>query len=319
MNTPTEVSPSNYGEVPVKSSGDSSKNGNSDKCARENGTNRKTRGGGKWTSNATGKEASSTAQSLGTLKHMHLHLTRSFAMASGSKLSEDYEDILCKETEAMSILQSPSVWVTRWVDYTSKYGLGYMLANGSIGVYFNDSTKIILSSNGENFEYMERTSARAAKIAALKGLASPEAQRAAHTLSDFPTSLTKKVTLLKHFKSYLKGQDEDRDDKPSEDEVNALKTGSGDQDMIYVKKWVRTRHAILFRMSNRTVQVTFFDKTEIILASQAKLVTYVDKARKRTTYSLYEITRSKRSEIQKRLKYTKDILQQLISGKRSSS
>ena len=76
-------------------------------------------------------------------------------MASGSKLSEDYEDILCKETEAMSILQSPSVWVTRWVDYTSKYGLGYMLANGSIGVYFNDSTKIILSSNGENFEYME--------------------------------------------------------------------------------------------------------------------------------------------------------------------
>ena len=89
--------------------------------------------------------------------------------------------------------------------------------------------------------------------------------------------------------------------------------------MIYVKKWVRTRHAILFRMSNRTVQVAFFDKTEIILASQAKLVTYVDKSRKRTTYSLYEITRSKRSEIQKRLKYTKDILQQLISGKRSSS
>ena len=243
-------------------------------------------------------------------------LTRSFALASGEKLlPEDMlpEDMLCKE------YQQPSVWVTRWVDYTSKYGLGYMLANGSIGVYFNDSTKIVLSSNGNNFEYMERTSARAAKIAALKGLASPEAQRASHTLTDFPTTLTKKVTLLKHFKSYLKGQDESRSDVPSKDEIDALKAGSGDQSMIYVKKWVRTRHAILFRMSNRTVQVAFFDKTEIILASQAKLVTYVDKSRKRTTYSLYEITRSKRSEIQKRLKYTKDILQQLISGKRSSS
>ena len=126
---------------------------------------------------------------------MHLHLTRSFAMASGEKpLPEDFEDMLCKETEAMSILQTPSVWVTRWVDYTSKYGLGYMLANGSIGVYFNDSTKIVLSSNGNNFEYMERTSARAAKIAALKGLASPEAQRASHTLAAFPPTLTKKVT-----------------------------------------------------------------------------------------------------------------------------
>ena len=125
--------------------------------------------------------------------------------------------------------------------------------------------------------------------------------------------------ISQNLKSYLKGQDESRSDVPSKDEIDALKAGSGDQSMIYVKKWVRTRHAILFRMSNRTVQVAFFDKTEIILASQAKLVTYVDKSRKRTTYSLYEITRSKRSEIQKRLKYTKDILQQLISGKRSSS
>jgi polo-like kinase 1 len=313
LSTPTEVSPSNYGEVPVKKSSD---NNNQDNKIDSNNKKKSSSS----SNHKTKSKSGSTIQSLGTLKHMHLHLTRSFAMASGEKtMPEDFEDMLCKETEAMSILQAPSVWVTRWVDYTSKYGLGYMLANGSIGVYFNDSTKIILSSNGQNFEYMERTSARAAKMAALKGLASPEAQRASHTLKDFPTSLTKKVTLLKHFKSYLKGQDENRNDLPCKDEVDSLKAGSGDENMIFVKKWVRTRHAILFRMSNRTVQVAFFDKTEIILASQAKLVTYVDKSRKRTTYSLYEITRSKRSEIQKRLKYTKDILQQLISGKRSSS
>ncbi len=325
MNTPTEVSPSNYGEVPVKKSSNSNSHQDNNEKTIDSSNNKKSSSNSnkKKSSSSKSRQTSSsgsTVQSLGTLKHMHLHLTRSFAMASGEKpLPEDFEDMLCKETEAMSILQTPSVWVTRWVDYTSKYGLGYMLANGSIGVYFNDSTKIVLSSNGNNFEYMERTSARAAKIAALKGLASPEAQRASHTLTDFPTTLTKKVTLLKHFKSYLKGQDESRSDVPSKDEIDALKAGSGDQSMIYVKKWVRTRHAILFRMSNRTVQVAFFDKTEIILASQAKLVTYVDKSRKRTTYSLYEITRSKRSEIQKRLKYTKDILQQLISGKRSSS
>ena len=105
----------------------------------------------------------------------------------------------------------------------------------------------------------------------------------------------------------------------TEEEKEVRAFGSGDRDMIYVKKWVKTRHAILFRMSNRTVQVAFFDETEIILASQAKLVTYVDKTGKRSTHSLYDITRSKRTDISKRLKYTKDILQQLISGKRSSS
>jgi len=28
----------------------------------------------------------------------------------------------------------------------------------------------------------------------------------------------------------------------------------------FLKKWVKTRHAILFRLSNKTVQVVFFDK-----------------------------------------------------------
>jgi len=36
------------------------------------------------------------------------------------------------------------VYVKKWVDYSSKYGLGYLLSNGSSGVFFNDSTKIIL-------------------------------------------------------------------------------------------------------------------------------------------------------------------------------
>jgi hypothetical protein len=48
------------------------------------------------------------------------------------------------------------IWITKWVDYSSKYGLGYLLMNGATGVYFNDSTKIILSPCGTYFDYIER-------------------------------------------------------------------------------------------------------------------------------------------------------------------
>lgn len=41
------------------------------------------------------------------------------------------------------------IWVKKWVDYSTKYGLGYLLSNGSTGVYFNDSTKIILEPKGQ--------------------------------------------------------------------------------------------------------------------------------------------------------------------------
>lgn len=48
------------------------------------------------------------------------------------------------------------IWVKQWVDYSTKYGLGYLLSNGSSGVFFNDSTKIILDPSGFHIEYLER-------------------------------------------------------------------------------------------------------------------------------------------------------------------
>lgn len=40
-------------------------------------------------------------------------------------------------------------YVKKWVDYSSKYGLGYLLSNKSTGIYFNDCTKIIIQPNGQ--------------------------------------------------------------------------------------------------------------------------------------------------------------------------
>lgn len=46
--------------------------------------------------------------------------------------------------------------MTKWVDYSSKYGLGYLLSDSSAGVFFNDSTKIVSEVAGSNFYYYER-------------------------------------------------------------------------------------------------------------------------------------------------------------------
>lgn len=51
------------------------------------------------------------------------------------------------KTKSTGIGPKNDVWVKKWVDYSSKYGLGYLLSNGFVGVFFNDSTKIVLNSN----------------------------------------------------------------------------------------------------------------------------------------------------------------------------
>lgn len=45
--------------------------------------------------------------------------------------------------------------VKKWIDYSSKYGIGYALTNGSCGVYFNDSSKM-LSVSEDQFYYIEK-------------------------------------------------------------------------------------------------------------------------------------------------------------------
>lgn len=47
------------------------------------------------------------------------------------------------------------VSVKKWIDYSSKYGIGYALSNGGCGVYFNDSSKMIAFGDQEFF-YVEK-------------------------------------------------------------------------------------------------------------------------------------------------------------------
>ena len=68
------------------------------------------------------------------------------------------QNVMTNKAGANPITKEAEVWVKKWVDYSSKYGLGYYLSNEATGVFFNDSTKIVLDPNGYHFDYYERRS-----------------------------------------------------------------------------------------------------------------------------------------------------------------
>ncbi|KAE9353754.1 putative serine/threonine-protein kinase [Phytophthora rubi] len=224
------------------------------------------------------------------------------------------------EAEENQPLVPASLWISQWVDYTSKYGIGYMLSNGGSGVYFNDSTKLISSADGRVFEYIERQSSptRGSEL------------RAHYTMDNYDPALKKKLTLLGHFKGYLV------DARAENDEADTLESqlarsfvlssrevgtdssvlgdnSSGDESMVFVKKWVKTRHAVLFQLSNGTVQFNFFDKSKLMLSANARIVTYLDREGDLTVFlSSMAILTPERPDLAKRLRYAKDMLQQMV-------
>jgi polo-like kinase 1 len=53
-------------------------------------------------------------------------------------------------------LKGAEIYVNKWVDYSTKYGLGYLLNNGNVGVYIKDYTKILLKPISNDFIYVEK-------------------------------------------------------------------------------------------------------------------------------------------------------------------
>lgn len=77
---------------------------------------------------------------------------------------------------------------------------------------------------------------------------------------------------------------------------------------------MRTNHATMFRLSNKIVQVNFKDRTEILLNSESRFVTYVNKKGERSVMPLSLALDSNDAEMTKRLKYTKDILTSMLNN-----
>ncbi|XP_045505975.1 serine/threonine-protein kinase polo [Colias croceus] len=147
----------------------------------------------------------------------------------------------------------PLVWVGKWVDYSDKYGFGYQLCDESVGVMFNDTTKLIMLANGVNVHYINR-----------------QGQEQYMTMREYPQELDKKMKLLTYFRRYM-----------TEHLMKAgasvpVRESDGLSRLPHLHQWFRTTLAVIMYLTNGTLQINFQDHTKIILCPLMQAVTYID-------------------------------------------
>ena len=217
-------------------------------------------------------------------------------------------------------LKEVDIFVTKWVDYSSKYGIGYLLSNNLIGVYFNDCTKLIYNPRTAKLSFIERNATKDKDMMYNFGI------------KEAPKELQKKILIFQQFKKYFEEElnpektdkDKDKDakshhksrkkksDKNKEEEKKEKPEDKEQEgDNVFLRKWLRTNQAIIFRLSNKTIQVIFKDQTEIILFDD--MVSYKDKKKYVKTYKVDDAINSSNFEMDKRIKYVQNIFTKIIS------
>lgn len=198
----------------------------------------------------------------------------------------------CRYDDSEDPAAIPIFWVSKWVDYSDKYGLGYQLCDTSVGVLYNDSSRMLLGADGESLQYITR-----------------DLKEEFHVLSSFPGPLYKKVTLLKYFRNYMS--------------EHLLKAGGSAGEravdegvrLPHLRTWFRTRSAIVLHLSNGILQINFFqDHTKVIICPLMSAVSYIDENKTFRTFRLPLIEQYGCSrELLSRLRYAKTMSERLIS------
>ncbi|XP_023323856.1 serine/threonine-protein kinase PLK1 isoform X2 [Eurytemora carolleeae] len=225
------------------------------------------------------------------------HLGELFAMLRKLVESKPGSRVQAQEEEAEDPMSQPLVWVSKWVDYSDKYGFGYSLNDDSIGVVFNDLTKLLLLADGHNIHYIDY-----------------DGGEHYHSLTEYPETIEKKVKLLNYFRNYMK--------------EHLLKAGANmeirDEDVLSripsLKTWFRTSRAVVMHLSNGTIQINFFkDHTKIILCPLLGAVTYIDDTRRNRTFRFDLLEKYGCSQdIAARLNYAYDKIDAMMKSKTST-
>ncbi|KAM6503064.1 Protein kinase-like domain containing protein [Amanita muscaria] len=199
-------------------------------------------------------------------------LAHAFTCKAAGKLFRD------PQIDVINPLPEEKVFIVSWVDYCNKYGMGYALTDGTVGVYFNDSTTTVLSPDKTHLDYIATR-----KVASATGTVSgPVYVRKSYTVTQHPEELKTKVYLVRQFEKYIM-------DRLYGDYDWTFVDKERSRGMEWVVKYLRMQNIIVFRLSNDILQFNFNDHSKLILSSQGLLVTHIDKNYRLTRWPLSEV------------------------------
>uniref|UniRef100_A0A3Q2WNF3 polo kinase n=1 Tax=Haplochromis burtoni TaxID=8153 RepID=A0A3Q2WNF3_HAPBU len=179
-------------------------------------------------------------------------------------------------------------WVTKWVDYSNKYGFGYQLSDHTVGVLFNNGTHMSLLPDRKYVFFLNRS---------------------VFPTCEVPEHFVGQVTVLKYFSHYMEENLMDGGDLGTITDSHMPR--------LYLLQWLKSDRALMMLFNDGTFQVNFYhDHTKIILCCQRDeyMLTYINEDRVSKTFKLSSLLKSGcPTDLRERMVYSLNMLLQRCS------
>lgn len=172
--------------------------------------------------------------------------------SSGERLELDVKELPTCENPTL---------ISKWVDYSNKYGFSYQLNNDDIGVLFNDNNTILKLHNNDRFlELIHHEN---------EGWACIE-----NSVSHPPSQARRQLEIVDFFAKYMNSN------------LSKVSDNEERKETVFLHRYTRNSDYIMFEMTNGTFQFNFKDHHKFCISKNGLAITHVSPNRVIQTHPL---------------------------------
>ena len=196
--------------------------------------------------------------------------------------------------------------ISKYFNYSSKFGFVYFINNTHIGICFNDFSNILKSvpqNQNEKSEYLyyEKDGQPYTPL---------DDTELNNYLKNESTSrdIIKKFEIFKRIvEKHQKDFDEIKDLKNVFIPVN-FNNIEGNNKVFFIKKFLISKNCVLFRLSNKLIQIFFNDDTEVSFSTETTKFLYINQEGKEINRDIQDAMNGTDKDLTNKIKISKNML-----------
>ena len=194
--------------------------------------------------------------------------------------------------------------ITKVFDYSNKFGIFYYVNNTHIGVVFNDFSNIIKTmnknknntsfpnSNTFDYIYIDKNAKTSQNFDEI-------------SLENFLSSKKTSRQIIQKFEVFKQVAKQHQNDFSN---FQSKSTFTDNNTLFFVRKFLITKAGIVFRLSNKILQIMMNDKTFLCFTTEKNSFDYINTKGEETEYYIEKVMNSEDMELIKKIRLAKNIL-----------